>query len=237
MATRLLTTQKIVNLAADPATGTSGEIYFNTTSNVLRFHNGTAWTDFFATQVKHLVKNDSGTTLTKGTVVYTSGANGTNILVKKAQATSDQLSAQTLGFLETTLTANQSGYVITNGLITGIDTSSASAGAAVWLSPTTAGGVVYGLANKPQAPNHLVYLGVVTRSNVNNGEIFVHISNGWEIDELHNVNITNPQNNDVLTYNAGSGIWTNQQPTGGGGGNNYYLSTEVALSNSWWLGV
>ena len=138
MATRLLTTQKIVNLAADPATGTSGEIYFNTTNNILRFHNGTTWTDFFATQVKHLVKNDSGTTLTKGTVVYTSGANGTNILVKKAQATNDQLSAQTLGFLETTLTVNQTGYVVTNGLITGIDSSSASAGAPVWLSPTTA---------------------------------------------------------------------------------------------------
>ena len=213
MATRLLTTQKIVNLSADPAVGTSGEIYFNTTNNILRFHNGTTWTDFFATQVKHLVKNDSGTTLTKGTVVYTSGANGTNILVKKAQAIDDQLSAQTLGFLETTLTVNQTGYVVTNGLITGIDTSSASAGAPVWLSPTTAGGVVYGLANKPQAPNHLVYLGVVTRSNISNGEIFVHISNGWELDELHNVNVINPQNNDVIAYNSSTGIWVNQQPS------------------------
>lgn len=237
MATRLLTTQKIVNLAADPATGTSGEIYYNTSSNTLRYHDGTSWVDFFATQVKHLVKNDSGTTLQKGTVVYTSGANGTNILVKPAIATSDQFSAQTLGFLESTLTVNQTGYVITNGLITGINTSTASAGAAVWLSPTASGGVVYGLGNKPQAPNHLVYLGVVTRSNANNGEIFVHINNGWEIDELHDVNITSPQNNDVLTYNSATGIWINQQPTGGGGGASYYLSTEVSLSNSWWLGV
>lgn len=212
MTTRLLSTQRIVNIADDPATGTAGEIYYNTTNNVLRYHNGTAWTDFFATQIKHLVKNDSGVTLNKGTVVYTSGANGTNILVKAAQASTDQFSAQTLGFLETTLTVNQSGYVITEGLISGLDTTSASAGSSVWLSPTVAGGVVYGLANKPQAPNHIVYLGVVTRSNANNGEIFVHVSNGWEIDELHDVNITNPQNSDVLTYNAGTGIWTNQQP-------------------------
>lgn len=213
MTTRLLTTQRIVNLAADPATGTSGELYFNTTNNVLRYHNGTAWSNFFVSQVKHLVKNDSGVTLPKGTVVYTSGANGTNILVKAALATTDQVSAQTLGFLETELTPNQSGYVITEGLISGINTSSASAGDPVWLSPTSAGSVVYGLENKPQAPNHLVYLGVVTRSNTNNGEIFIHISNGWELDELHNVKITNPQNNDILIYNSASSVWTNSIQT------------------------
>jgi hypothetical protein len=238
MATRLLTTQKIVNLASDPASGTSGEVYFNTTTNVLRFYNGTIWSDFFATQVKHLVKNDSGITLNKGTVVYTYGANGTNILVRRAQAISDQVSAQTLGFLETTLLTNETGYVVTNGLISGIDTSAASAGDPVWLSPSTPGGVVYGLANKPEAPNHLVYLGVVTRANANTGEIFVHISNGWELEELHDVKITSPQANDVLAYNSASGIWINQQPTGGGGGGtNIHVSTDVALSHSWWLGV
>jgi len=232
MATRLLTTQKIVNLASDPASGTSGEIYFNTTSNVLRFHNGTTWTDFFATQVKHLVKNDSGITLNKGTVVYTYGANGTNILARRAQATSDQLSAQTLGFLETTLLTNETGYVITNGLISGINTSTASAGDPVWLSPSTPGGVVYGLANKPEAPNHLVYLGVVTRANTNNGEIFVHISNGWELDELHNVLITNPSNDQVLTYESATSLWKNKSVSGGGGG-----SGETNLAMMMWMGV
>jgi hypothetical protein len=236
MTTRLLSTQRIVNIASDPATGSAGEIYYNTTDNVLKYHDGTSWTQFFSSQIKHIVKNDSGTTLNKGTVVYTSGANGTNILVKAAQAVNDSLSAQTLGFLETTLAPNGIGYTVTNGLVSGLDTSSASAGAAVWLSPTVAGGVVYGLANKPEAPNHLVYLGVVTRSNSNNGEIFVHISNGWEIGELHDVRITNPQNDQVLTYVSASGIWTNQNATGGGGSSGS-INTDTYLSNSWWLGV
>jgi hypothetical protein len=45
MTRRLLTTQSIVNLSTDPASGVAGEVYYNTTSNKLRFYNGTAWAD------------------------------------------------------------------------------------------------------------------------------------------------------------------------------------------------
>jgi hypothetical protein len=36
MATRLLTTQRIVNLSSDPVSANSGEVYFNTSSNIFR---------------------------------------------------------------------------------------------------------------------------------------------------------------------------------------------------------
>jgi hypothetical protein len=246
MATRLLTTQRIVNLSSDPASGTSGEVYFNTASTALRYHDGTSWKDFGSagtlpiggtagqllakidstnynaewvdqtsietSTVKHLVKNDSGETLIKGTVVYTSGANGTNILVKKAYASDGELtSAQTLGFLETELAPNGIGYAITSGIVTNINTGGSNAGDPVWLSGTTPGGFITGMANKPQAPIQLVYLGVVTRANVNTGEIFVHVSNGWELEELHNVRITSASVNNVLTYSSASGgLWINE---------------------------
>lgn len=164
------------------------------------------------TQVKHLVKNDSGVTLTKGTVVYTSGANGTNILVKKAQADAESTSAQVLGFVESDMAVNAIGYVVTSGLVTDINTNSATAaGDPVWLSATTAGGVIYGILNKPYGPNHLVYLGVVTRKNANTGEIFVHINNGWELDELHNVDLHTSESvsGDFLKYNGT--VWVNDQ--------------------------
>lgn len=45
MTRRLLTTQKIVNLTSDPASGTAGEVYYNSSSNELRFYNGTFWSD------------------------------------------------------------------------------------------------------------------------------------------------------------------------------------------------
>jgi microcystin-dependent protein len=43
---------------------------------------------------------------------------------------------------------------------------------------------------------------VVTRSNSSNGEIFVHVQNGFEIDELHDVNITTPLAGQTLGYNG-----------------------------------
>jgi hypothetical protein len=175
-----------------------------------------------ASQVKHIVKNSTGSTLTKGTVVYTAGANGTNILVDKALATTDQFSAQTLGFLEQDLANNATGYVVTSGLVTGVNTSGTNPGEPIWLSSTTAGGVVFGLSNKPQAPNHLVYMGVVTKKSTN-GEVFVHISNGWELDELHNVKITSVQDNDILVYDSTTEVWQNQQLS---------ATTGIAFSSS-----
>ena len=45
MTKRLLTTEKILNLSADPPTGTAGEMYFNTTIKVYRYYDGTQWTN------------------------------------------------------------------------------------------------------------------------------------------------------------------------------------------------
>ena len=181
----------------------------------------------YTSQVKHLVKNDDSVTLTKGMVVYTSGANGNNILVKRAIATSEITSSQVLGFIEANIAVDATGYVVNNGLISNIDTNSASAaGDPVWLSATTSGGVVYGLLNKPDAPNHLVYLGVVNRKNANNGAIFVHVSNGWELDEIHNVSAATPSSGDFLKYNGS--VWVNDAINLGTDTVGDYISSLVA---------
>lgn len=43
MARKFLTPITPPSLSSDPATGTTGAIYFNTSSNVLKFYNGTSW--------------------------------------------------------------------------------------------------------------------------------------------------------------------------------------------------
>jgi hypothetical protein len=37
--------------------------------------------------------------------------------------------------------------------------------------------------------------------------------NGWELDELHNVFIDNPTNNQVLTYESSTSLWKNKTPS------------------------
>jgi hypothetical protein len=104
---------------------------------------------------------------------------------------------------------NAEGYVISEGLLAGVNTSTANAGDPVWLGVD--GTFIFGLANKPVAPAHLVFLGVVTRGQLVNGEIFVKVQNGFELDELHSVLLdASIADNEVLAYDSASGLWKNQ---------------------------
>lgn len=196
--------------AGVPAGGTVNQILAKTGAA----NYATGWIDNYTTDVRIIAKNDSGTTLAKGTVVYVSGANGTNVLIKPAIATGDSTSATTIGLTLQSMIPNNTNWVITQGTLSGIDTSAATAGDPVWLSGTVAGGLVFGFANEPQAPTHLVYLGTVTRAHATLGSIEVKINNGWELNELHNVKITSPTNGQVLTYDSANSLWINSSETG-----------------------
>ncbi len=175
----------------------------------------TQWSDpiaTFAGGIRIEVKNDSGVQMYAGQVVYVTGANGANVLVGLADASAEATSSKVLGLLSQDLAPNDIGYVINSGSLTGINTDAATVGDAVWLG-TTPGGLLFGLANKPSAPDNLVYLGVVTRKNINNGEIEVMVQNGFELEELHDVAIDTIKPlvaNDVLTYNGT--LWQNSEP-------------------------
>lgn len=171
-------------------------------------------------------KNDETTTIYKGQPVYIGGANGANPLIKIASNTGERTSSKTIGLLAQDLLVNEFGYVITEGTLEGFNTSAGAAGDPIWLGPT--GSLLFGTGNKPYAPNHLVYLGVVLRSNQNNGKVYVRTQNGYEVDEFHNVVATNPQNKDTLIYNSGSGLWITRQINTGdvSGISNYYLNSN-----------
>lgn len=195
--------QGAVVIGAVPTGGTAGQVL----SKIDATDFNSQWIDNYATQVKLTVKNATGSTIPKGSVVYISGATGANALISLAKADSDATSATTIGLLESTLTNGSSGYVITTGTLTGIDTSTATEGDPVWLSGTTAGAKVYGIANKPNAPTHIVYLGTVTRAHATVGEIQIMVNNGWELDELHNVSALSPTTGQTIVYNSATGLW------------------------------
>jgi hypothetical protein len=152
------------------------------------------------------VKNGTGTVLNKGEAVYVTGADGTNIIVGRASNVAESSSSKTLGLTMTSISINGFGYVVKEGLLAGLNTDAATAGDPIWLS-NTPGSLIFGLANKPYAPNHLVYLGIVTRKQQNNGEVYVTVQNGFEIKELHDVQILNPENKASLYYNSSQSLW------------------------------
>ena len=150
------------------------------------------------------VRNATGATLTKGTVVYITGATGQNPTVSKALATSDATSAQTLGMISADLPNNTNGNVTIIGLITNIDTSAYTDGQQLYLSGTTAGTVT---ATKPYAPIHLVYVAVVEHAHPTQGKLFVKVQNGYELDEIHDVSAVSPTNGQTLVYNSTTSLW------------------------------
>lgn len=160
----------------------------------------------------------AATAITKGAVVYISGAAGENKIISPAIASSEATSSKTIGVAIQSLAQNGFGYVLTEGDITGLGIALTSGhgiveGDPIWLSPTVAGGMVFKVANKPAAPNHMVFIGYVTKvdGNTLNG-IYVKVQNGFELEELHNVQISSPSNNQVLSYDSVNGLWKNTTP-------------------------
>ena len=166
-------------------------------------------TYFQTNQLKHSVKY--GVALTIGQAVYVSSADGTNMIVSKADYSTESTSSKTLGLVTSSGALNYQGEVVTEGLLAGLDTSSATIGNPVWLGAN--GNLLYGISNKPVAPNHMVFIGIVTRVNANNGEIFVKVQNGFELEELHNVLIQSLADKHLIYYDNATSLWKNASLT------------------------
>jgi len=180
-------------------------------------------------------KNTTGATLTKGTVVYINGVSGNTALLAKAIASGDSTSAQTLGVVEFDIANNQSGVVVLVGSVANLDTSSYTEGVQLYLSGTTAGAFT---SSKVLAPTHLVYVGIVTRAHPTQGTIEVKIQNGYELDEIHDVQISSPANKDILYRDSATSLWKHASiasvlgytPYNATNPNNYIALTALSAS-------
>ena len=178
----------------------------------------------YSETVPVLVRNNSSVdTLRRGTIVYLSGSTGYRPNAVKAQANAESTSSGTFGSIISDIAPNSDGLVCAMGTLHNLDTRSGATypfttdtlvdGDALWLDPNNAG---YVTKIKPQAPNHIVFIGIVARTNPNLGRIVYRIANGFELDELHNVSINSVANNDIIQYNSATSLWENKQPSSGG---------------------
>ena len=154
-----------------------------------------------------IVRNSTGSTLTKGQVVYLSGATGNRPNAVLSQANTEATSSKTIGIVIANIANNSDGYIAVNGTLHNLDTSAFTAGDAVWLSATTAGAYT---STIPAEPNHTVFIGYVARSHPTQGRLIILIQNGYELNELHGVLISSEANNDLLVYESSSTLWKNK---------------------------
>jgi hypothetical protein len=159
-----------------------------------------------AETVQIIVRNSTGSTLTKGQVVYLSGATGNRPNAVLAKADSEATSSKTIGIVVANIANNADGQIAVSGTLHNLDTSAFTAGDAVWLSAATAGAIT---VTPPAEPNHTVFIGYIARAHPTLGRIVIAIQNGYELNELHGVSITTPATDDYLYY-ASDGLWKNR---------------------------
>lgn len=203
---------------ANAITSAVGRINWNDTDGTLEFglKGGNVTLQIGQEQVVR-VTNSTNSDMLDGQVIYITGSTGNHLNVELAIANSETTSSKTFAIVTEPINKSQSGFATSRGLVRNIDTYALVEGGPVWLSPTVPGGLT---AVKPSAPYHAVLLGWCVRRHATVGSIFVHIANGWELEELHNVSINGTlTNNSVLTYNTATQLWENKPalPVQGGG--------------------
>jgi hypothetical protein len=159
------------------------------------------------------VHNAEGSTIAKGKPVYLYEATGNKASVKLAYNTTDATSAKTFGLAAESIASGANGLIICQGVLDKINTSAYNEGDTLYLG-ATAGTLT---ATKPKAPNHMVYVGIVERANAGNGQIYVRVQNGYELDEIHDVQINSPANGQLIIYDAATSLWKNANLTAGTG--------------------
>lgn len=160
------------------------------------------------------VVNKTGTNITlleaNYQAVRVTGAVGQRPKVDLALANNDLNSATTLGLVTETILNNDEGFINTSGQVREINTTGSLQGETwldgdvLYLSGTVAGQITN---IKPFAPIHTVIIGFVEYAHAIHGKIFVKVNNGYELEELHNVNAIAPNNNEVLTYDTPTLLW------------------------------
>ena len=160
------------------------------------------------------VYNNTGVTISKGSVIYISGKHSSNLpTIALAKANNETNSYKTFALVLSDIPTSNSGYVVQAGNIGDLNlpTNTYTDGDILYLSPTVAGGFT---TTKPIAPNHIVKLGSVTRAHPTQGSIELKIENGWQLDEMSDVSIAStPLDSTLLQFSRVDSLWHDVSPT------------------------
>ena len=147
-----------------------GLLFYDNSSESMSYYDDVSGTTANICQEEFTrARNNTGSTIINGSVVYVTGALGQNPTIALARA--DILSTcTTIGIATHDIANNTVGKVTTFGLVNELDTSSYTDGQFLFLSPSVAGGLT---ATAPSSPNYFVYVCQVLYAHPTLGKLFV----------------------------------------------------------------
>jgi hypothetical protein len=130
------------NPATAPTSPLTGDVWMDSANTALKVYDGSEWSQgTFIGNLEGFIEVEvvAGENLSKGEVVYVSGSSGNTPQVSKAQANSGGTKMPAIGIAKQTINSGNRGYVVVQGLLSGINTSTFSEGDVLYVSSTVAG--------------------------------------------------------------------------------------------------
>ncbi len=167
---------------------------FGADGTIIEIGQKTAW----------YVKNQTGSTITKGTVVRASGTLGSSgrILVSPMVIDGSVPSRFLLGVTASDIANGSDGYVIHFGKLRKFNTSSWADGTVLYAG--TGGALT---STEPSPPNLRLPIAFVVHSHATNGVLAIRVQTGNELHELHDVDTTGIGTGEGLVWNSISAKW------------------------------
>jgi hypothetical protein len=181
-------------------------------------YDGTNWVNSNIPNT-YLVRNNTGSTLLKGTLVGAVGAEPSGrIDVAPFEVTGEQDSElRAMGIVVSNISNGTNGEVISFGTLTGLDTRGSTASPlAVGDETWAAGDILFAhptvngkLTNV--RPQHDIAVAFITVRHASTGQIAIRVLPGnHHLEWMHDVSITSPEDNDVLVYDEDNEVWVNK---------------------------
>ena len=178
----------------------------------------TTWASPKAFVTTYLVRNNTGVTIPKGTLVSATGAEPSGRIDVAPFETTGQIDSElrVMGLATANISNGVNGEVISFGTLTGVDTrgnvtSALAVGDETWAAGDLlfAHPTVDGKLTKVR-PQHDLAIAFITVRHGSTGQLAVRIVPGnFHLEWLHDVSLTEVAEGETLVYNSATGLWEN----------------------------
>jgi hypothetical protein len=203
---------------------TAGRLSWNSTDGTLDLGmKGGNVTQQIGQEILYEVRNETGTTISNGTVVYASGVTAGSGRITAAPYTADGSirEVRLLGMATENITNGINGFVTHFGYTRGLDTrGTAPSAIAVGDENWSVGDILYAhptVAGKLTnvKPKHEISVAIVIVRHQSTGVVFVRPTSYGHMEDIHDVEFNSLSTGDLLIYDSGSDYWRNTKQLSG----------------------